>query len=102
MLHTGIEAAPVQEHAELDIAFEDIVSRPEALLRQLAARLGLQGSVDCAAVLRELSSLPVPTDWMDPVTQVGGRGRAVTPPLRHCVVSRHLPCAGMHPALLLD
>ena len=30
-----------QDVAELDIAFEDIIARPEALLRDLAARLGL-------------------------------------------------------------
>ena len=116
---------PTLHSAELDIAFEDIASRPQWVLEQLAARLGLTVrcggggggtdglarhachlalqlpccctagacfpqlagcrrpshmhpstipslacQVDCAAVLRDLDSLPVPTHWMDPVTQL--------------------------------
>ncbi|KAI7841039.1 hypothetical protein COHA_005267 [Chlorella ohadii] len=58
-----------QRHAELDLAFEDIAARPLWVLKQLAGRLGLQ-EVDCAAVLRDLDSLPVPQHWVDPVTQL--------------------------------
>ena len=57
-------------HAELDLSFEQVTSRPEAALRELAGRLGLCGAADVAWVLRHLAHLPVPRDWVDPVTQV--------------------------------
>ena len=61
----------------MDLAFEDIVARPLALLHRLAQRLGLAGAADCPAVLQQLAALPVPTDAVDPVTQAGGgRGGA--------------------------
>ncbi|KAL4422520.1 hypothetical protein ABPG75_008717 [Micractinium tetrahymenae] len=59
-----------RELAELDLSFEDITQRPEACLQQLAQRLGLAACVDCSEVLVALASLPVPEQWMDPVTQM--------------------------------
>eukprot|EP00887_Chlorella_sp_A99_P006453 scaffold3.g6453.t1 len=56
--------------AEVDIAFEDIVARPEALLEDLATRMGLHGLVDYHQVQREIAALPVPTRCVDPVTQL--------------------------------
>jgi hypothetical protein len=43
----------VQEHAELDIGFEDITARPEAVLQDLAARLELR-EVRCQSSLNPL------------------------------------------------
>jgi hypothetical protein len=42
------------------------------VLRDLAARLGLDGRpvLDPRSVLCMLSSLPVPSSWVDPVTQI--------------------------------
>ncbi len=56
----------MQEHAELDIAFEDIVGRPQALVQDLAARLGLAGKVGLAGwsllgvLLHELEAVAMP------------------------------------------
>lgn len=45
---------------------QHVLSQPAASLPPL--------QVDTAAVLKEVSSLPVPQDWVDPVTQVRGQG----------------------------
>ncbi|GAB4821972.1 hypothetical protein N2152v2_009018 [Parachlorella kessleri] len=55
--------------AELYIAFEDILGRPEDLVNDMATRLGLVNKVDAKWVVQAVNSLRVPTDFVDPVTQ---------------------------------
>jgi len=59
--------------ATRDFAFELIIDRPRDVLLQLADDLGIRWVLTSEALdktLEEVSSLAVPTDWVDPVSQI--------------------------------
>lgn len=51
----------------------DVIGNPAAVVQELARRVGLEGQVNLKAVLQDVQNLPVPKDWVDPLTQIWPR-----------------------------
>lgn len=56
--------------ADLDVALEDIVSQPERVLESLVSLFQDVSPSSVPSTLKDVSNLPIPKEWVDPVTQV--------------------------------